>query len=193
MWRSRRTGRMWRTTTRDLDMLTQIASITLLWGGTIESDFFRDFVVITAVMAIVVIVVTAVVYELYRIKSRDEAEADAFFDSAGMGKRDVDGFEGEQVGATFETGVELEYDHGTGGTGEVIPMDTYMDEDEDDSSSLFATMGGSVDPMLGPSTGGPSNPVFSGDVYGDPYSVEPSLSTPPPPRHRPWTCRLSRR
>merc|ERR1711916_393454 len=146
-----------------------IPSITLLWGGTIESDFFRDFVVI------------AVVYELYRIKSRDEAEADAFFDSAGMGKRDVDGFEGEQVGATFETGVELEYDHGTGGTGEVIPMDTYMDEDEDDSSSPFATMGGSVDPMLGPSTGAPSNPVFSGDVYGDPYSVPPSLSTPPPP------------
>merc|ERR1712065_49276 len=54
-----------------LDNLTLIASVVLLWGGTITSNAL-------------LLVVLGVLYEFWRIKARDKEEVDDFFGESGI-------------------------------------------------------------------------------------------------------------
>ena len=79
-----------------MDFSTLFGSVVLLWGGTITSSrVLRDGVVIAALVALLGIVCVGVVYELWRIKQRDQEDAELVFENI------------EFEGAGMESGVEM--------------------------------------------------------------------------------------
>merc|ERR1711991_259632 len=110
-----------------LDNLTLLASIILLWGGTITSNrLLRDIVVIAALMAILVIVTGGVLYEFWRIKSRDKEIADEVFEEQGIeasiemsdfddpADQDVGFFTSIDLGNTHDNFAPIQHQHSFG-------------------------------------------------------------------------------
>ena len=78
-----------------LDQATLLGSIILLWGGTITvSGILRDVVTISAIIAILILLVAYIVYELIQVRRSDEAEVDAIFEEVGIdGQDEVQGLD----------------------------------------------------------------------------------------------------